>query len=299
MAKNKEDVLRQVQALLDRAAATGFTPEADACRRKADDLMLSYSIEHWEIQQRKKKDEREQPELQKFDICGKDNPLEDDLVSMFSALCRYVGARPVYYDLNNKNWPTTARVVGYPTDLEYLRMLYTSLQVQMSSNLRPQPDPAASFEDNLVLLKEAGMKWTEIHAVLQPDVPWERRHGVRYTGIYTRYCEKHNRPRMHTSPLTYQRNFAQGFVNKVSIRLMDIKAAQREEAGAGSGMELMIIDKSRMVNEMFNNEFTNLSMRKAKERGKFDNAAYSRGSEAGSRADLGQSKVGSGPKAIG
>lgn len=299
MARSKEDVLRQVQALLDRAAATGFTAEADACRKKADDLMLAWSIEHWEIQQRKKPNEREKPEVGVFDICGKDNPLEDHLTTLFSALCRYVGARPVYYGLNNKYADTHARAVGFPSDLDYLRMLYTSLQVQMQSDLTPKPDPSFDFEDNLAMLKEAGMKWEDIHRMLRPDVPWERKHGVRYTKMYTDHCEKHGKSRMYTSPKVYQLNFAHGFVLKVADRLRDIEMARKQDQpDGGSGMELMLRDKNKEVGEMYDEMFKNLRFAKPKNH-KFDNSAFSRGSAAGSRADLGQSKVGGGPKELG
>lgn len=296
---DKADVIRKVQALLERAESSGFTAEADACRKKADEMMMAYSLSQWEVDQRRSKEQRQTPEVRDIHIAGADSQVRDNLVSLLGIVTQHLEVRAVVYGLYNKRSPISAKVVGYPAELDYCEMLYTSLRVQMEANLVPKIDPKMSFEENLALLKEAGMKWADIHQILDPDTPFTRNIGVRYTKMYTDFCLENDRERMYTSPVTYQRNFAEGFINKVSIRLHDIRAHRRaNEQSSGSGMEIMLRDKRKDINDFYKDMFGHTSPISKKGPGKFDNSAYSRGSEAGSRADLGQTRVGQGSRAI-
>jgi hypothetical protein len=294
MAIDREDRMRKIQALLDKAANTGFTEEAHAAQQKAEELMLSWEIEQFELDQVKPKHEREKPTHRRVNVCGPNNPLRESLVDLFSLTMRHVHVSPVYYMGSNPKASVAAEIIGFPSDLDYAEMLYTSLQMQMLKNLEPEPDPTLSFEENLVLLKEAGMKWQRLHEVLRPDVPWERKHGVRYTGIYTRYCEENNQRRMYTSPVTYQRNFSEGFVAKVRLRLAEIKARMMAQTHQSDGSLVPALrNKDQDVKSLLIERHPKLGVMARRGPSKFDAAAHSRGSAAGDRADLGQTRVGS------
>lgn len=284
--------LDQIRKLLDKASDPGASPaEAEALRKKADDMMLAYTISEFEVEQRKPKHERERPTRKHIKVCGENHPLKTQLVELFGVLARHCRCREVYSGLLNPKAGSTATVIGFPSDLEYLEMLFTSLQVQMARDLEPKPDPTFTEAENLTLMKEAGMKWERIHNLLYPDKPWERRHGVRYTKVYTDYCATTGRHRMRSSPIQYQRNFAEGFKERVAQRLYEIRQAQKQET-TGSGMELALRDIKAEVDEAYNESFANARGVALSGRSKYDHSATGQGRAAGDRADLGQTRVG-------
>lgn len=283
--------LEQIRKLLDKASDPGVSDaEADALRKKADDLMLAYTVEQWEIDQRKDKNVRQKPEKRHITVVGSGHPLKTQIVELFGIVYRHTRCRAVFSGLHDQKAGSTATAFGMPSDLDYLEMLFTSLQVQMAQNLEPKPNPHFSEEENLTLLKEAGLKWERIHQILYPDVPWERRHGVRYTKVYTDYCKATGRERMRSSPIQYQRNFAEGFNERVMMRLLEIKNAQKQES-TGSGMELALRDIESEVSAAYNLEFGNARGVALAGRSKWDASARTSGHRAGDRADLGQQRV--------
>lgn len=296
---DKQEVLRKVQALLEKAESTGFTAEADACRAKADQLMMAYSIEMWELDRRRKPEQRGTPEIRTFDISLSDNPVSYEMRLVFATLCNHWRVRPVFYGWLERSHRKGeiprrqyAEVVGFPQELDWLELMFTTIRLHIGMNLEPHPDQNLSFEDNLVIMKEAGMKWERIHQLLKPDVAWSRTHGVRYTKMYTDYCDREGKERMNISPLVYQRNFVNGYNAKINSRLYDIRErrAQQQEDG-GSGMDLMLRDKSGLIEQMFKESFTGLITQTYKGV-KFEPGAYSHGVAAGANADLGQERVG-------
>ena len=301
----KEEMLTKIQGLLSLAESTGFTEEADTARRKADELMVAYSIEMWELDKRRKPQERATAEIRTFDISLSDSVVSEEIRDLFSVLCQHWRVRPVFYGYYDRKWKKGevpwrqyAKVVGFPQELDWLEMMFTSMRVHIGMNLEPHPDPALDFESNLVIMKEAGMKWERIHQLLKPDVPWSRTHSVRYTKMYTEYCERVGKPRLNIGPLVYQRNFVDGYRHKVSSRLYDIRQYRRQEADGGSGMELMLRDKRLDIDALFNETFTGLTSLKTNAV-KFEPNAFGAGVSAGANADLGQSRMGRGPKELG
>lgn len=296
---DKQEVLRKVQALLEKAESTGFTAEADACRAKADSLMMAYSIEMWELDQRRTPEQRGTPEIRVFDISLSDNPVSHEMRLVFSTLCNHWQVKPVFVgwmgrpyrkgDLPRRQF---VEVVGFPQELDWLELMFTTIRLHIGVNLEPKRDPALDFESNLVIMKEAGMKWERIHQLLRPDVPWSRTHGVKYTKMYTEYCARIGKERLNISPLVYQRNFVNGYQAKISSRLYDIRQRRvQQQQDGGSGMELMLRDKSSLIEQMFNEAFTGLSSLKYKGV-KYEPTAFGQGVAAGANADLGQNKVG-------
>lgn len=299
----KQEVLRKVQALLDKAESSGFTAEADAARAKADQMMMAYSISMWEVDQRCKPEERAKPEIRRYDLVMDNSPVVEQMQTLFAVLCGHLRVKAVYFGFGDKpvkSYPRQlfAKVVGFPQELDYLEIMFLSLRVQILGSLEPKPDPKFDFEDNLVLLKESGMKWERIHELLQPGVPWSRTHGVRYTKMYTDHCVREGKERMYTSPIVYQRNFVEGYAHKVSSRLYDIRMTrERHDQDGGTGVGLMLRDKSHLINELYDETFTNLKTLKPK-RGKYDHSAYTRGIESARDADLGQDRVSRGPREL-
>jgi len=283
------DVLRKVQALLDKADATSFPEEADALRQKADDMMLAWAIQEHELDQARPVHERRKPGKRIVHVCGPNSVIREQLADLLAAISLHSRCRIVFHGLDRrfKDRELTSTVVGYESDLDYVEMLFTSLRVQMATKLEPKPDPNLSFEDNLVIMKEAGMKWQRIHALLCPDTPWERRHGVRYTGIYTNFCKRHEKSRMYTAPGTYSKNFALGFVSEINRRLSLIRKQQESDHGP---MDIVLYDAANAVNQAFQDAFPNLRTA-AISKYKMDGAAFNQGVGAGSRADLGQTRM--------
>lgn len=291
MESQRSRKLEQIRKLLDKASDSGVTPhEAAALRKKADDLMLAYTISEFEIQARKPRNEREQPERRHMKVVDHNHPLKTQIVELCDEVVRHARCRAVYSGLYRQGDGSTATVIGFPSDLDYVDMLFTSLQVQMARELEPKPDPNFTEAENLTLLKEAGLKWERIHELLYPDVPWERRHGVRYTKVYTDYCKLTGRQRMRSSPIQYQRNFAEGFCREVAARLYAIRNAQRQE-NSGSGMELALRDLKAEVDDVFAQAFSSAKSISLAGRSKYDYSAQGRGKAAGAKADLGQSRV--------
>lgn len=292
MSEQRSKKLEQIRKLLDKASDPGVTPsEAEALRQKADDLMLAYTISEFEVQARKPKNERERPTKKFIPVCGDNHPLKTQLVALFGMIVDHSRCKAVYSGLRDQKSGVTSTVIGFPSDLEYVEMLFTSLQVQMARELEPKPNPLFTEAENLTLLKEAGLKWVRIHELLYPDVPWERRHGVRYTKVYTDYCKLTGRNRMYSSPITYQRNFAEGFAERVAVRLYEMRKVQ-QASPEGSGMELALRDLKAEVLDAFNEEYGRTKSVTLAGRSKYDHAARARGDDAGRRADLGQTRVG-------
>jgi hypothetical protein len=188
-----------------------------------------------------------------------------------------------------------------------------------------------------VALKEAGQKWLRIaeqlHRIGQltdrqfdPSVhrvqagfsydehdeyPSEREarlkkqvHHLNFSGQYTSYCKKNNRPRLRVTPTIYQRSFKIGFTDRMAERLREIRLAARRQmefdsAGSSNGLDLVLADARTRANhraiELYGQPPSSQG-RAAKGRSlQIDPSAVQTGREAANRIDLGNhSKIGQG-----
>lgn len=296
--ERRHNQMRKIQALLDRASNTPYEEEANAARAKADELMTLYTIESWELERHKPKGQREEPTVRMMDVCRGDHAGKDGLRRLVSAVAIHCRCKLLHYDFESKYYPYRVKLFGFPSDLDYTEMLFTNLMLQMTKDMKPEYDHGHTFEENLVRLKESGMKWVEMHPILQPGVPFERKIGVRYTGIYTKYCKEHNRERMYTSPVMFVRSFITGFAERVDARLEELRRRQLEqEEQHGPGTSLMLVDRHKEVNDFYYATRGQTKAMRISDR-KLDAFARRSGQAAGDRADLGQTRVG-GRKEIG
>lgn len=313
---NLDSVLSRVRKLIERAdhAATPEA-EADACRTKADRLMLDYAITESQLDATRPAAFRVTPEVAKFDLCSAAHPLSRfyaDLISDLATHCRCQIVFHNFTESTKRAYGTTwVTAVGFPSDLRYLELLFTMIMLHMSGEMEPTPDPAKSFDENVYDLHEAGVKWRRVADLMnaasvkrerpgmrveripgtehwwkavrpskdQPDylVPWPD--GHRLINAYRRHCEKIGAtPRAIISPVTYQRNFADGYVRRISTRLYAMRKANSD---IGTALALRTEDVKAKYDELF----PDLRSAKLKKLA-YDYAAQVAGRAAGDRADL-------------
>lgn len=318
MALTEDAILRRIRALMERADHPE-TPqhEKDACREKADKMMHDHAVEQAELDMTRPAADRAKPEKLEIAICMGGNPVWQSLVDLFNNVALHCRCRAAYTGLGAKGrWGITGNIVGYPADLRYFQMLYTSLVLQMGNELEPKPDPAKSLAENVYILHNAGVKWRRIAELLnkawdemptgldlanhagarwrkevrpskdQPGVliPWPD--GHRLINLYRKHCRAVGElPRTVQSPITYQRNFAESYATRVSIRLYEM----RKGSGAGTALEL----RADSVDEAYGEFFPGIGDRKPPKRAeyRYEWSARDAGRDAANRADLGGNRV--------
>jgi len=276
----KEVVLHKVQALLAKADSTPFTPEADAFRAKADELMVKFAISSYEVDMANATKPRTKPVVREFFIYKNDSPIKNELLNLAVSVARHARCMCVYqvrYD------GTYLQVVGFPADTEYAEMLYTSLWLQLSTKLEPKPDPDLSFEDNVVMLLESGQSRKRIAELF--GLEWSHPLGLKMSKIYK---EKTGRSGDRPMPGQYMANFAIGYVEQVANRFWSMK---KQQEGIVPGSAIVLSSRQDEVIAAYKEAFPRLGKaRKNTRRTKFAANAYTKGSKAGREANLGYRK---------
>lgn len=259
MSGTKDKKLEQVRALLAKAESTEYEAEADVFRAKADEIMTSYSIEQWQIDDAQDDVNRKGREPERRDVniawyhAQQYRHIYQDMWFLFGAVARHCRCKVVWWGGGGDTVP----VLGLPSDLDYFDLLFTHLQLQLFNQIHPGVQDGDSYIEALVRMKEAGMKWEAIGEKLIAaglmDGPYTRNVGVRFTKEYTEHCEETGRERKYINPKTYQRSFTEGFRAQVVIRLdKQNKDAKRK---GGTGMELAVIDIKKKLDEEANQMF--------------------------------------------
>jgi phage gp46-like protein len=228
-------MLRKVRALIAKAEGTDQTEEADAFRRKADELMTAYAILEWELEQGN--GETHLPERRFYDFSWWEDQhmqavVRDNLWYLLIDVAGFARCRPIGMKLTRQgdDRRLTVPVLGLTSDLDYMDMMFTSLMVDMLGHLEPRPKTSLPMIENLVRMKEAGMKWERIGGLLydagQLDAPYTRNTGVRFTKLYTDYCTEHNRERVYVSPMVWQRSYAEAYTLAIGSRLREMRQAR-------------------------------------------------------------------------
>lgn len=202
----REDVMRKVQALLDKADSTPYSDERDSLRAKADSMMLSYAIEDWQLKQAG--GQAEEPTKRHFRIIGANNPLWSQLADLAQVVGEHCRCRVVTHGLRlaKDGYPCNATFVGFPADTEYAEVLFTSLHLQLAREMEPSPDPELSTYDNITLLRGAGIPWERVKSLLDINAS---------TTQQWRKWLKTNRPDqaaelVGNNPASYRRSYADG-----------------------------------------------------------------------------------------
>jgi hypothetical protein len=261
--------------------------------------MAQYAIEAFEVTGHDDEHRRPEPTSRGIDISWYwDSERSEELWELAVLLANRCRVQLVYWrpSYNSRTGKRELPVVGMPADLDYFDMLFTHLWQQMNKGLEPKPDTDKPMIENLVAMKEAGMKWERIGELLVAAgqlTHYDRNMGVRFTKLYTDYCDEHDRPRLRTSPKTYQRNFAQGFVGALAAKFREERQlanrADRYAPGMDTGSALALRDIKQVAtdkaHEMFGRPPSSRSRGGSVDNRKYDPTAHATGREAGRRAD--------------
>jgi len=276
MTDRKAVMLDKVRKLLAKANDPSIgDAEAEAFRGKADALMTNYAIEAWEVEMAKE-GTRQKPVKREFAFAwyqdAHDSPLKSALWSLWSTTaghCRVISVSGKW-DYQGKVIP----VIGMEADLDYFDMLFTSLMLQLTLKADPRPLARLSLEENLAMMREAGLGWDTITRRLieadwledpNPGVIYPRKRAdwkhycrerfllsERMVGRYRTWCKEQDRSQTYTNVATYRREFAAGFSNEIWSRLARMRReseGQYDSSHSGNSAALAIRDIKQVVKE--------------------------------------------------
>lgn len=288
MTDSKTEILEKVRKLLAKADDPSIvgTPESEAFRQKANDWMLNYSIELWEVEMAKEGKIGIRPIKREFDFSwfqdSRDSPLRSALWTIWyevASHCRVVSVS-AKRDVAGKTLP----VIGMEADLDYFDMLFTSLMLQLSMKSDPRPSAALSIEENLAAMREAGFGWDKVTRRLieaglvddpEPGKPFppDRKDwkiecrerfllSERLVRKYRAWCAETGRNQTYTNVKTYREHFAAGFSGEIGSRLFRMRRESErayDSGHSGGGAELAIRDIRQVVKEAMWDFFPDLA----------------------------------------
>lgn len=156
---NTAKMLERVRALLAKADSTNFPEEAEAFRAKADELMTRHSISQWAVEQAEQgRNVAAKPERRDFSRSWVGSKFRTELFDLFCAVAEHcrcvVGTRGQTRD--------GLPVYGLPSDLDYLDMLFTTLNLEVAKNMSPPVNPNGELGEEVFKQRQSGITWPEI-----------------------------------------------------------------------------------------------------------------------------------------
>jgi hypothetical protein len=321
----KAKMLERVRALLAKADGTNFPEEANSFRAKADELMTAYAIEQWQVDAAQNT-ARPEPEVRHVDFSWWYNghSLRDhlwDLMYDVARHCRCVVATRGYGSGGSYQ---TMPVIGLPSDLDYMDMLFTHLMLQMQREMAPQVDTRATLGANALRMRLAGMgmregrdsmapllwragmlpltkaqqakvpyvtpetTWRELPSPIQKSLVGRVRRAINEE------AERTGQPvPTHVHPRVWHRSFGAGYVTEVRTRFRAMRAEQEAPTGGSTGsMALAVRDIRQVVENLYEDMWPTPEPRKGKGRAlptrevAFSGEAYGSGRVAGRKADI-------------
>lgn len=267
---DRDDTLRRVQGLINKANDAAVTPEErETLLAAADKLMAKYAIEQFELEAAKPHDEREKPVVTTIVAATARNwRNQGTLDSIFYSLARHCGVM-IGKDHEYKTGERTWRVVGFEADVRYLEMLYTSIFLTLVSKMEPGVDPNLSEVENYANLREAGVPVERIlpklgypyHIQGEYEQKWDDRQGRyayqkkqnrtvlgRFRRQYAKLCaERGVEPVKGATGEGYQLCYLDAFSARIDARLRELKAGRDE---VNTGHELVVADRSDEVKNL-------------------------------------------------
>lgn len=139
----EEKLLAKVRALLAKAQSTDYPAEAETYSAKAEALVAEYGITQAQLQAESAKTGRIRVTTM---VIPMDNPYSAQKATLLGCIGNALGVKVISSQYANSSTVIRATVLGFPTDLERVELLYTSLLLQAARQLRHQypPDPVGN-----------------------------------------------------------------------------------------------------------------------------------------------------------
>jgi hypothetical protein len=257
----------QVTALINTADDPRTPPnEAANARRLAERMMERYAFEEEEIRQARAKSggQVETPEIRQFDVYDAGNAFSWILMSLFRRLAEHTRCRVATTGSrdNDRGGRTRyAYVVGFPTDLAFLDLLYTSTRLVFSSNIEP-PYDESDYDGSVARMHLAGITWRDI--AYRTGTPWPD--GQKLRRAWYRYAEANGMSKEEghrRSPKLYRESFADGFYEEMWNRLWVARHEaheqhRRENASEADRFALALRSRETVVEEFLYERFPDL-----------------------------------------
>lgn len=262
MSDNRKK-MATIQALLDRADHENTpAPEAEACRAKAEELMVKYRIEEEMLRVTKlASGTAEQPIMEEMIVCAYGNKYKEHYYSLAYFVAQHAGVRVVadyrkaVNDENVEEFSLILQMVGFESDIRYAEMLYTGVRLTFSSLLEPKVNPRESDEDNVYRLRSSGMERIRI-----AELMWgsgSHANNAKVTKLYAAACAARGEdPKVvgrSVNVKTFRGSYADAFVTRIYNRLNAMKATAGLESGA-----LVLHGRKDAVDEAFYARFPHL-----------------------------------------
>lgn len=248
-----DKVLGKIRKLLERADHPN-TPEGEAasCRTTAERLMRDYRVS--EEAALAVDPATLSPELVTMVVASKVSPFW----RYHSRLAYYVAQHTEVKMTQTWVWneetdssQILAKVVGYPSDLKLMELMFTSARLVFSQRLEPSVDANLSEEENVYRLRSAGIERHRVATLIWGVPPNNGPASGKVAKIYKAECERRGEtPALdgrQVNAKTYRETYAEAFTEEIWSRL----ARAREGADSATGSITLHGRKERVEAEFY------------------------------------------------
>lgn len=231
MARNLEDIMRVISALVAKADSSATTPEeAASFRAKAEEFMRKYRVEEESLIAQ---DEFSiLPIFQVIEVCQIDSPFRQFHSNLWGDVARHCGLR--YAFRYNGKSGYAAHAVGYESDLRYAEFLFQSARLVMIAKLEPNVNSEESDKDNIYRLRSGGIDRQRI-----AEMVWGKRghqEGLKVGRLYKEACAERGEEAAvsgrNVNAAIYRIAYAGEFVDRFRMRLFEARSAADSTGGA-------------------------------------------------------------------
>lgn len=128
----EDKIIDKIQKLLAKAERAGSQEEADAFSAKAQELMVKYTVDEMQLAQARGEKVKEDITSERIKAGGS-YALQD--VALWLAVAQANSCRVFYSGYSGKP-VTSVTVIGYPSDIANVKLLVTSLLIQLARTCR-------------------------------------------------------------------------------------------------------------------------------------------------------------------
>lgn len=250
--EKRESMLRKVRALYAKANSTEHEGERAVFMAKADQLMEAHAIETWMLEAGKDDEQSKLVVKRSFDMSwwSELGDLPHDCKSQVWHLFASCAKHARCYVSANGIWQSGGCPVwGLEADLDYLDFLFTDLFVQLFAKIRPAYNPDKTLGENVMIAKEAGMKYTDI-AVWCGHPEWRIPNGTggwkssptnKMLSSYKSHLKSIGQSpsdRVTVHPHTYAYSFLSAFTVTIRKRFEDMSASTASTRVGGAELVL-------------------------------------------------------------